>query len=331
MLGLLVMAALWYGPLVATADDEPAAVEDRLVATRIARAYFNNRPLGEVLPWLIGKAGVDLHVNWRALADLGVTKDTRISLDLHDVELRHAMTLALADAAGGFAELDAVILGNTVVVTTARDALRHRVPAMPTDDGARVAWALHERLLRQPMPSLQMEASLETVVQRIAREADVAIRVDRRSLELEGIDAGDPIAVRFAGGSLAELFDQVLTAAAGGFAELEFVATPDGIVIAAAEDALDYTVTVLFDIGWYLHEPSDQHREERAQDIIDLITNTIGRDSWEMNGGVAGSIAELDDVLVVTHRVEEQHRIRRLLAELQAFQAERALSTKRAR
>ncbi|MEL7238814.1 MAG: hypothetical protein AAGK78_08115, partial [Planctomycetota bacterium] len=224
---------------------------------------------------------------------------------------------------------DIAVVGNTVVVTTADDALHHHAPTLIVEEGSRRAWQLHEQLLQQPMPPLRLEGSLRAVTDHVARRADVPIWIDRRSLELDGVDPDGAIAVQFTGGTLAEALDAILYVAEASFAELDFVATQDGVVITTAENAIDYRATVLLDIAWHIDVPSPYHREERVQDLIDLITSTVGRDSWEVNGGTVGRIAEIDGTLVVTQQIDELRQIQQLLGRLRSFQNERERSSER--
>ena len=57
-------------------------------------------------------------------------------------------------------------------------------------------------------------------------------------------------------------------------------------------------------------------REEQIETIIELITNTIARDQWEMNGGTVGTIDEMHEELIITATPEMHEQIVTLLNDL---------------
>src|SRR4051812_2704051 len=61
-------------------------------------------------------------------------------------------------------------------------------------------------------------------------------------------------------------------------------------------------------------------REQRAEDVVRLIQETIAPDTWREQGGMIGGIRELDGQLIVT-QIEENHRLlRQLLEQLREVQ-----------
>ena len=62
-------------------------------------------------------------------------------------------------------------------------------------------------------------------------------------------------------------------------------------------------------------------REELVQRIIDLITTTVATDSWQVNGGNTGRIAELNGQLVVTQTGENLREVVKLLSKLRETRA----------
>ena len=65
----------------------------------------------------------------------------------------------------------------------------------------------------------------------------------------------------------------------------------------------------------------DEERDQRVQDLLDLIRNTIEPDSWRANGGLDAAIAELNGQLVVTQTPSAHQEVADLLERLREQQA----------
>src|SRR5947209_14306146 len=78
---------------------------------------FDGVPLGDCIDFLRDVSGANINVQWKVLAESNVTKDTPVTLRMHSVSLRKALSLILNEAAGG----DAVTFyteDNVIEVTT---------------------------------------------------------------------------------------------------------------------------------------------------------------------------------------------------------------------
>ncbi len=68
-------------------------------------------------------------------------------------------------------------------------------------------------------------------------------------------------------------------------------------------------------------EQAGQSRQERIDQIIKLIQDTVASDSWKDNGGTVGSVRELSGQLIVTQTPENQLALRGLLEQLRETRA----------
>jgi uncharacterized membrane protein YgcG len=93
-------------PFVGNQSTTAVAAPANMVANsslnrRIVEARFENKTLGEAIEWIREVAGANLTVNWRALAESGVTPDTQINLRLYNVTLRKLLATVLTEAGTG--------------------------------------------------------------------------------------------------------------------------------------------------------------------------------------------------------------------------------------
>ena len=58
-------------------------------------------------------------------------------------------------------------------------------------------------------------------------------------------------------------------------------------------------------------------RQELAQSVCDLLERAVDTDSWKDNGGSAGSVFELRDLIVVFQTPDNQRKVAEFLRELQ--------------
>jgi hypothetical protein len=79
----------------------PNQAARRQLNTVIPEVRLDGVPLTDALDFLRDISGVNLVVNWKALEDAGVTRDTPISLRLRSIPLRKALELILSEAGGG--------------------------------------------------------------------------------------------------------------------------------------------------------------------------------------------------------------------------------------
>jgi len=112
----------------ATADRSSAApAKPSATAVRQAAAAgamvveYTNTPLGEVVNHLRDKTGLDIVVNWNALEEVGIAKDSPVSLTLRNRPAGKVLDLILADVSGSrdkFEKLYYVIDDGVVLIST---------------------------------------------------------------------------------------------------------------------------------------------------------------------------------------------------------------------
>ena len=88
---------------------------------RLDAVNFEQVPLAEAIQALREKTGQNIFVNWRALEEAGVKRETPVTARLRDVKLGPALQSILADAGGGHVELGATIDDGVITISTADD------------------------------------------------------------------------------------------------------------------------------------------------------------------------------------------------------------------
>lgn len=87
---------------------------------RLPEVNFSSVALADVIEFIRDTSGANLHVNWRALEEVGVGKDTPVSIRLRGASIRKVLNLALTDAAGG-ADMLAFYPADDVIEVTTRE------------------------------------------------------------------------------------------------------------------------------------------------------------------------------------------------------------------
>src|SRR5690242_12062700 len=67
----------------------------------IPEVPFNGVGFTEAIDFLRDVSGANITVNWKALEEAGISKDTPVNVRLHNVSLRKAMETVLSEAGGG--------------------------------------------------------------------------------------------------------------------------------------------------------------------------------------------------------------------------------------
>lgn len=109
-----------FGANAGSESDMNRAVRRRLDES-VPEVHFSDASLRSALDQLRDKNGLNLHVNWPALASAGVNPDTPISLDLKHVRLDKVLDLVLQDAGGMNAKLGYDVDDGVVTVSTKDD------------------------------------------------------------------------------------------------------------------------------------------------------------------------------------------------------------------
>lgn len=193
---------------------------------------FNGVSLGDCIDFLRDVSGANINVQWKVLAESNVTKDTPITLRMHGVSLRKALSMILSEAAGGDA-LTFYTDDNVIEITSKANADKELfVKVYPVDD------------LLMEVPDF----------------AD-APKFDISSNNQQGGGGGGQ-GGQGSGGRSSSIFGSNGT---NGTTDTEKVKTKD----------------------------------QRAQELVDLIVNTIQPDVWKENGGTA-SVRYYNGNLVVS-------------------------------
>ena len=136
LIGVLVVSAL----AVASHAAEPAA--DRVVQaklrTRVQKLDFDRIELGDVIQFLRDVTGINIHVKWNSLADVGVKSATPVTLHLKDVTIEKVLRLILADL-GQTKPLDYAIADGILTVSS-REDLEGRRAAPTKKQPAEAQW-----------------------------------------------------------------------------------------------------------------------------------------------------------------------------------------------
>src|SRR5947209_2315500 len=87
-----------YCAIPASAATSPTR---RQLASVLPEVKFDGVALAESLDFLRDVSGANITVNWKALEEAGVTRDTPINIRLRHVSLKKAMEMVLSEAGGG--------------------------------------------------------------------------------------------------------------------------------------------------------------------------------------------------------------------------------------
>ena len=157
---------------------------------------------------------------------------------------------------------------------------------------------------------------LAEVLSWIETHANVRLNVRWSDLEIEGIDMGMPVTLQARNMTAASALREVLQDAGQGMVDLDFVPSQEAIAVGPADALGDTAVTVTFDVTELVSDWPEEGRQKFRDDLISLLTTTIERDSWALNGGVTGTIDILNDQLVVHHRIDVLMEVARILDKL---------------
>ncbi|MDB5305293.1 MAG: hypothetical protein JWM97_2842 [Phycisphaerales bacterium] len=97
-------SSLVVGSLALAFSAVPASAASgvkQMLNTNLPEVRFNGVALTDAVDFLRDVSGANLVVNWKALEEAGVTKDTQLNIRLRGVSLKKALTMVLAEAGGG--------------------------------------------------------------------------------------------------------------------------------------------------------------------------------------------------------------------------------------
>ncbi|MEQ8770419.1 MAG: hypothetical protein RIB60_07915 [Phycisphaerales bacterium] len=206
-------------------------------------------------------------------------------------------------------------------------------------------------------PVMYDDNFLVDVIANITTRASVDIDVDWNSLEDIGIDQETPVSLRLSGAAWSTVLDRVLDKVSEPDLPASW-SVQDGILTIASKDVLDQRTTLaiydindlLFEVPYFDNAPEfdlntvlqssggggggqspfgggnnqnddRENREERIQQIIDLVQNSIDPDGWVDLGGNTGTIQELNGNLIVTQTPRSHREIVGLLDQLRQIRS----------
>ncbi len=224
----------------------------------------------------------------------------------------------------------------------------------PADRSARAA------LNEDSGPVMYDDNFLVDVIANVTTRAGVDIDVDWNSLEDIGIDQETPVSLRLSGAAWSTVLDRVLDKVSEPDLPASW-SIQDGILTIASKDVLDQRTTLaiydindlLFEVPYFDNAPEfdlntvlqsggggggggggqspfgggntqaddRENREERIQQIIDLVQNSIDPDGWVDLGGNTGTIQELNGNLIVTQTPRSHREIVGLLDQLRQIRS----------
>ena len=106
------------GLLAAVPVPQAFATPGSSLNRRLPETKFNGVSFGDAVDFVRDVSGANITVNWRALAEAGVTPETPLNLRLYNVSLRRVLSAMLAEAGGGTDGLTYVLDDGVIEITT---------------------------------------------------------------------------------------------------------------------------------------------------------------------------------------------------------------------
>jgi hypothetical protein len=97
---VLAFAFFAFSPL-ASSRSLAAPKAKTALSQRLPEMKFTGVSLGDCIDFIRDIAGTNIHVDWKALGDANVTRDTQVNLRLYGVSVRKVLQVLLAEAGGG--------------------------------------------------------------------------------------------------------------------------------------------------------------------------------------------------------------------------------------
>ena len=117
---IAVAAALFLGLASAPAFAEGPVT--RTLARKLPELKLTGVSLADAIDFMRDVSGANIHVNWRALETVSVTRDTQVNLNMRNVSLRKALNMLLSEAGGGEAQIAWTVDEGVIEITTAEIA-----------------------------------------------------------------------------------------------------------------------------------------------------------------------------------------------------------------
>ena len=181
---------------------------------------------------------------------------------------------------------------------------------------------------------------LGQILEHIAASQHLNIQVNWPALTTAGVDKKTMISINLHGVPIAKALHTVLSEAGGAVNPLGYTVEDNVIQVSTKDDLQSdkYRVVCVYPIQDFLLIPSQDDdgpppmelmptppapmdaptafRKHKAGRLIKLIQTVVTPTSWLDNGGVIGSIAELNGFLIIFQTAENQRAVTALLKEL---------------
>jgi hypothetical protein len=82
--------------VLSPAAERPSA--RKILNATLTELRLENAPLSEAIEYLRDVTNANIHVNWRAIEEIGIARDTTINIRLRGVPVRKVLTLVLSEA-----------------------------------------------------------------------------------------------------------------------------------------------------------------------------------------------------------------------------------------
>ncbi|MGP1272150.1 MAG: hypothetical protein ACTS22_02335 [Phycisphaerales bacterium] len=212
-------------------------------------------------------------------------------------------------------------------------------------------------LENQALPEVSFDNPLGDVVGFLEAVSQQNFDVDWQSLELLSIDESTPVSLRLKNVSVKTVLDRLVEKISDPLAPAGW-AINDGIVQIASDEVLRRnTALVMYDIRDLLievpdyqdapeidlqsvlqsnqgggggqspfddaggNEDEERDRQERIEQIIDIIQNNVDFEGWQANGGDTGFIQELNGSLIIRNTPKNHREIQGLLSQIRQQRA----------
>ncbi|MCL2641802.1 MAG: hypothetical protein FWD53_13210 [Phycisphaerales bacterium] len=193
------------------------------------------------------------------------------------------------------------------------------------DDTETVAYRKTVALLAEPVEFSVKDQPLGEVLELISDKGRVPMFVNWTSLQGCGIDKNIAITLQRSSMARSGILKSVLQLAANGSVNLDSTIDNDGVLhVSSVEDlqSAKYQVVRTYSIGSiFLFRTGGHTVADYFKDIIYVIETTVAPDTWKQQGGMIGTICELDGKLIVNQTLDNHRAIAELLKKLWADRA----------
>lgn len=168
-----------------------------------------------------------------------------------------------------------------------------------------------KRLARHEVSFGEAKLALGEIIDRLERELNIPFSLDSEALEQEGVNSESTIEIPKQLLNGIEFLDQVLESTEG---DVTFVIKNGEIVITSKSKADAYLVTrfvnvrtLLKQIEWNESGREKLTTQKQLETLKMIIHDTVSPESWQENGGGAGTITEFEGIFKI-YQTQALHR-----------------------